>query len=275
MQLSTFDNAAAFLAQAEPWLLQRLAENNLLLGIASAQRARPDTYEDPWFGVVQDGGEIFLAALRTPPRSAVLSRGSVRAMPTLVAGLRELLPDLPGVTGPREEAEAFARSWGGEGWHEAMAMRGYVLTEVLTDAVRWRGQLRRAVSADVQLLAASLAGFRRDAHLRDPGTVEDAAAGLISRGRAWLYVVEGEPVCFLAGGLDLPGTARVGMVYAPPELRGRGYGTAATAAFSAWLLEQGAERCLLLTDLANATSNAIYQRVGYRPLCEYADLLRR
>ncbi len=43
------------------------------------------------------------------------------------------------------------------------------------------------------------------------------------------------------------------------------------AAVSSWLLGQGRKRCYLYTDLANPTSNAIYQRVGYRQVAESAE----
>jgi predicted GNAT family acetyltransferase len=59
---------------------------------------------------------------------------------------------------------------------------------------------------------------------------------------------------------------RVGYVYTPPELRGRGYAGAATAAVSRAALEDGVAGVLLFTDLANPTSNALYQRLGYRPV---------
>ena len=58
-------------------------------------------------------------------------------------------------------------------------------------------------------------------------------------------------------------------MYTPPELRGRGYATALTAELSQRLLdgrlfEGGRRFCFLYTDLANPTSNAIYERIGYR-----------
>ena len=34
----------------------------------------------------------------------------------------------------------------------------------------------------------------------------------------------------------------------------------------------GAELLLLFTDLANPTSNSIYQAIGYRPVADYADV---
>jgi len=57
---------------------------------------------------------------------------------------------------------------------------------------------------------------------------------------------------------------RVGPVYTPPELRGHGYASAATAEVSRAALAAGAEEVLLYTDLANPVSNAIYQRIGYQ-----------
>jgi predicted GNAT family acetyltransferase len=59
---------------------------------------------------------------------------------------------------------------------------------------------------------------------------------------------------------------RVGPVYTPPELRGRGYAGAATAAASQAALDVGVREVVLYTDLANPTSNALYQRLGYRPV---------
>ena len=62
---------------------------------------------------------------------------------------------------------------------------------------------------------------------------------------------------------ETPNGARVGPVYTPPELRGRGYASALTASLTERLLERR-RFCFLFTDLANPTSNSIYQRIGYR-----------
>ena len=63
-----------------------------------------------------------------------------------------------------------------------------------------------------------------------------------------------------------PSGIRIGPVYTPPELRRRGYASALVAALTASLLESGRRLCFLFTDLANPTSNSIYQQVGYRPV---------
>ena len=61
----------------------------------------------------------------------------------------------------------------------------------------------------------------------------------------------------------------VNAVYTPPEWRRRGYATACVAALSSVLLHRGFDFCVLYTDLSNPTSNAIYTRIGYRPVRDF------
>jgi predicted GNAT family acetyltransferase len=61
----------------------------------------------------------------------------------------------------------------------------------------------------------------------------------------------------------------VNAVYTPPEQRGRGFATACVARLSARLLAEGRRQCVLFTDLANPTSNAIYARIGYRGVADF------
>ena len=70
-----------------------------------------------------------------------------------------------------------------------------------------------------------------------------------------------------------PGGVRIGMVYTPPEFRGRGYASNAVAALTRRLLGSGRSFCFLFTNLANATSNKIYQAVGYRHVCDFRKIL--
>jgi predicted GNAT family acetyltransferase len=73
----------------------------------------------------------------------------------------------------------------------------------------------------------------------------------------------------LAGfGGPTPHGIRIGPVYTPRQQRGRGYGSAVTAAVSQLNLGRGRRFCFLYTDLANPTSNAIYLRLGYEPVCD-------
>jgi predicted GNAT family acetyltransferase len=87
-----------------------------------------------------------------------------------------------------------------------------------------------------------------------------------------LWEVDGTVVS--SAGVKAPnsGASRIGPVYTPPEDRRRGYAAAATAEASRWARRAGAQEILLYTDLANPTSNGVYQRIGFRPVTDYVEL---
>lgn len=65
------------------------------------------------------------------------------------------------------------------------------------------------------------------------------------------------------------GQIRVSPVYTPAHLRGLGYAGAATVEVSRAALAESAA-VVLFADLANPTSNGLYQRIGYRPVADFA-----
>jgi predicted GNAT family acetyltransferase len=144
------------------------------------------------------------------------------------------------------------------------------------------GTARVATAADRELVLRWWMAFA-DEVLHEGGPGRDTAEATIdyrlsSRG-AGIAVWEdgGEPVSTAGWGGATPNGIRVGPVYTPPELRGRGYATALTAELSQRLLDgrlfDGGRRfCFLYTDLANPTSNAIYERIGYRRVAESAEI---
>lgn len=132
------------------------------------------------------------------------------------------------------------------------------------------GQLRPATVADHDLLVRWVEAFNREA-LGDEDRwdatrwVEDA---LRSSSRGVFLWENREPVALVAHGGPTPHGMRIGPVYTPPEHRRQGYASAATAAVSQRLLDNGRRFCFLYTDLTNPTSNHIYQAIGFQPVCD-------
>ncbi|MCZ4515944.1 GNAT family N-acetyltransferase, partial [Streptomyces sp. ActVer] len=81
---------------------------------------------------------------------------------------------------------------------------------------------------------------------------------------------DGTPVSMAGRTPMVAGQIRVAPVYTPAHLRGRGYAGAATVEVSRAALAAGAAEVLLFADLANPTSNGLYQRIGYRPITDFA-----
>ena len=139
------------------------------------------------------------------------------------------------------------------------------------------GATRPATQGDAEVLQAWYAAFHDEAVPLDPAPSPDAGARAVERGTAWLWVdcavpERGGIVACASFGRDLGEYLSVGPVYTPPEFRGRGYAINLVAAMSTWAVTQACHGCTLFTDLANPTSNAIYERIGYRrvgTMCGY------
>ncbi len=275
MRLRHFDDAAEFYQRTEAFLLAHEAEHNLLLGFGARLARHPDPdAQPPFLATVEDGGSIVLAAMMTPPHNLVLSRtDEPAALAPLADELRRRYPALPGVLGPAGVSRAFAETWqwvSGQSYHPGVAQRIFQL-----DAVRpvegMPGELRRATPADRDLVTDWLAAFHREAlgEMPDRGTVERAADRRLTSDTNALYLWhDGEPVSMAGISGPTPNGIRVNAVYTPPERRGRGYASACVAALSQRMLDSGRRHCFLFTDLANPTSNRIYQAIGYRPVCD-------
>jgi predicted GNAT family acetyltransferase len=269
--------ADAFLARAGGLLLEDEARHNLALGIASFTLDHPDVYTELRGWVVRDAGDVAGAALRTPPYNLVLARprsgGALEALATAIED------ELPGVVGAVPEVDGFAAAWSAR--HPVTPetrfdQRIYAMEELVAPA-EVEGVARLAGPEDRTLVLDWMTAFTHEA-LRggdDPERIErsvDARLGPGGVGGICLWEAGGEPVSLAGFGGPTPNGLRIGPVYTPPDRRGRGYGSAVTAAASSIALERGKRFCFLYTDLANPTSNAIYMRLGYRPVCDSREI---
>ncbi len=122
-----------------------------------------------------------------------------------------------------------------------------------------------ATTADRTSLESWLAAFAQETG-ESAGRPADAVDDRLSYRGLTLWEAGGAPVSLAGRHRAAAGTVRVAPVYTPPEHRRRGYAGAVTVAVSQAALEDGADHVVLFTDPANPTSNALYQRLGYRPV---------
>jgi hypothetical protein len=273
MQVCRQTSARAFLDRARPWLLRAEAENGLLLGVAAQLVDDDSLYERPiYLATIERAGAVVGCAFRTPPHQAGLTRMPLEALPALAYDLREVYDGLPGISGPVAEAHEFAKRWtalAGGAWTIRFRQRIYSLEKVVFPPTQPHGALRRAAPQDVDRADRWLDAFAREAGITLPSM--PLAERLIRDGRLYIWQ-DGAPRSMLASTRETPNGASINAVYTPPEFRGRGYATIAVAALSRRLLEAGHGFCSLYTDLANPTSNALYQRVGYRPVADAIEI---
>jgi len=261
-----------FRARVEPFLLAHEAENNLTFGILYA--ISQGRHDEAFLASLEEDGEVIAVAIQTPPHNLVLSIASAEATKMLA---EQLDTAWPGVNGEARQAGLFADIWSertGQSFATQMQQRIYALTDV-ERPVGVEGAPRLAAEGDRALLERWFLEFEREAL-----PTEDANANQTARRVEWfltnadsgvmLWEHEGTPVSVAGHSGPTPNGMRVGPVYTPPGQRGRGYASACVAELSACVLASGRRFCFLYTDLANATSNSIYQRIGYRPVCDAA-----
>ena len=139
------------------------------------------------------------------------------------------------------------------------------------------GISRPARDEEAEALGEMWLAFEEEAmgHIDDPEATRQNLArrirGQSARIGAWVHEVDGRIVSLSGHSGPTPNGIRIGPVYTPPDLRGHGYATQLVATQSQWLLDNGHRYCFLYTDLANPTSNSIYQRIGYRQIAESAQ----
>ena len=279
MQLTRHETAGDFLARAGDFLTAREAEHNLILGISSRLQREPILYGEPaYLATVEDEGRVIGVTMRTPPHNLILSEiDDEAAIAVVLEDAREVFGTIPGVVGPKAPVAEFAELWQEATGTEAqleIAQRCFRAEHVKAPA-DVSGAMRVYEGRDRELAVEWMDAFVAEAlHGPEPESsaefvdrrTEDPDGGLV----IW---DDGEAVSMAGFGGRTPNGIRIGPVYTPTELRGRGYASALTAALTQRLLDEGRQFCFLFTDLANPTSNSIYQRIGYRPVSD-VDLWR-
>ncbi len=279
MNLTSYAEAADFLSAAADLLRTDEVRYGLIYGIARRVAVNPHYYgnEDPWFGIVADETGISALAWRTPPHLVGLAwhSGDAEAVASaLVEHIHSLWPMIPGVTGHQEIADLFAKRWSetfGATIHSTQSQRTYRL-----DAVRSvssaPGRLRLAMPEDTELVLDWTRGFAIDTNQEgERDALGHNTARRIEKNELYLWEDNGQPVSMAAKNRPTDHGIAVGLVYTPPELRRKGYATACVTALCREMLESGYDFCTLYTDLANPTSNSIYMKIGFRPVCDSAQ----
>ena len=277
MEVEHYGSAQRFLNRTRAALESNEAANSLMLGLCETLVAHPERYKAaPCLKVVVDGQGLVLAAVMTPPHNLIVygHRGDLcEAARVLARWLLRGSWDPPGVFGPGEAPAAVAAAWAEEAGRRcslASRQRVYELREVLVPVLE-QGGLRPATKEDVELVTGWHYGFHCEIFGRtERDLARRAAEARVQAGDIFLWEDERAVSMAMKNRPTRHGIS-VSLVYTPPELRGRGYATACVGELSRLLLEAGWEFCTLFADLANPTSNRIYERIGYRPVCDWEE----
>lgn len=259
------DDVEQYLAAAGDLMLGQPGVFTISLTVCENVRARPDGTRFAWWQ--EESGDVTGCVSLTLPYPIAMGVVPEHAMASLVD-----LWGVEGVNGRTHEAVQLA----------ALASRRTGSTAVLHGAQRLfrlgelahpevSGRVRVCDESDEDLLVEAFEAFTAETHV----IRQDVRTAVRDRLSYQGYVVweDAGPVAVAGHTRKAFQGVRIGPVYTWPEHRGRGYGAAVTAAASQRALDLGAWEVVLFTDLTNPTSNALYPRLGFRPVEDRALLL--
>ena len=277
MKTIRYEDPSQFSNKTQSFLERNEAANNLILGITRRLVDKTDYQEiKPYLATVEDDEALLLVALQTPPNRLILySEEDLpnEAFESIVSDLSSEEESIPRIVGPLKIVNRFKNVWQAKMKCESKVstnLRCYILTKV-EYIPSTPGIFRAGTEEDIDILKEWSRAFA--SVLNDNISLEKAAERTkVKIEKNDLYVWENNQIVSMAHkNRYLRNGVVVGNVITPPEHRRNGYAMACVAKLSQEILSSGYKFCSLFTDLSNPTSNSIYQKIGYKPVCDYIE----
>ncbi len=268
IQLHVYEEVVNFKEEVTPFLEKNEQENNLILGVLQM------VHQPIFMGIAKQGEEIAVVFLQTEEKKQIIVATSEIAEEDIVElakKLAEVYPNVPGLIGNKKIVQRLAEEiavLANKKTTVAMEQGIYELKQVKK---KWNGDevFREVNSDELTLIEQWIYQFCEDVNL--PTTKEEAkqtAHTLITNHRLFGLEVDGKLVSVAAKTRPTKNNITVNFVYTPKEERKKGYASNCVAALSQRMLDEGYKTTTLYTDLANPTSNKIYQEIGYEQIAE-------
>ncbi|WP_242301072.1 GNAT family N-acetyltransferase [Bacillus cereus group sp. BfR-BA-01423] len=268
IQLHVYEEIVNFKEEVTPFLEKNEQENNLILGVLQM------VHQPIFMGIAKQGEEIAVVFLQTEEKKQIIvatSEITEEDIVELAKKLAEVYPNVPGLIGNKKIVQRLAEEiavLANKKTTVAMEQGIYELKQVKK---KWNGDevFREVNSDELTLIEQWIYQFCEDVNL--PTTQEEAkqtAHTLITNHRLFGLEVDGKLVSVAAKTRPTKNNITVNFVYTPKEERKKGYASNCVAALSQRMLDEGYKTTTLYTDLANPTSNKIYQEIGYEQIAE-------
>ncbi len=282
--VTTYDDFAAFYDRVRAFLMEDETAHTLPLGFLHSWAMTDVTPDELYLACAEQNGDVVGVVMRVGGFRAIVTQArSLEAVSALAERMSIDQPDTPGAVGTQAEARAFVEQWArlsGCNYTLNRAERIYRLEQV-NPVSGVNGSFRVGTLADLDLLSEWLRDFELEV---DPvavlAPIDNYRRGIRFRLESeprvrgiWLWEDGSKIVSMVGYSGPTPNGIRVGPVYTPPEYRGHGYASALTSVVTQYLLDQGRRFVALYTDLANPTSNKIYQAIGYQPVTDVDEYI--
>ncbi|MFX1498799.1 MAG: GNAT family N-acetyltransferase [Promethearchaeota archaeon] len=280
MEAKVFTDIKEFYDLVFPFLVQREAENNLILAILNRLKKNIDRYDQaaPLLLLINEYNSIKLISIRTPPHDLLISyTDDLSTIDVLIEELLRRDVVLPGILSFKNAADKFSKIWAEKKKLKAALLRNervYKLEIVAENTLGIKKFIKATKKYENFVLKCArymMVEVLAEINQEQLDETIKSFRQELDEGTSNIYLLLDDndtPLSLVRKAGKTPNGNFINFVYTPPHLRKRGYATEVVAHISQMLLEEGNKYCFLFTDLSNTTSNSIYQKVGYHPVID-------
>ncbi len=278
MKTVLYTDAKKLLEDFGTVLLKHEAENSVCIVVLETIKSNPDRYPERYMcGIFDNDGTPLGVAWLTPPFALGMSDLPSNAISCVIDFARSLPCKIPGIFAPAGLVKDFISEFEKQNKiqiKEEKNQRTFKLEKVIPPT-GVHGKAKLATESDKELLYDWGQRFYQDCgfHQISFEQVKVATDFSIKMRNRWFWLDLQNNIVSMAGLTgETPTGCRIAWVYTPPEYRGQGYASALVAFVSQVQLDAGKKFCFLDTDLANPTSNSIYQKIGYKAVSDTQNI---
>jgi predicted GNAT family acetyltransferase len=281
MEIKAPDNVENFLDRVQNILEEDEINGNLILGICGNLKKNTYHYgnEEPFYSVLYDDHNMVqLICLMTPPYKLNIyehRKLNDNAIDMLVNDIHSRKIEINGVSGEINLTKSFIKKWVEIKkckYELDKELRLFKLMHV-NPYNRPDGIFRKARYKDIEILTEYMRQFT--IAINEPEDdlekIRETCENTIGDENFYLWEKDNKIVSMARKARPTKNGMAINYVYTPMEFRKKGYATACVSELSQNILNAGKKFCVLFTDLANPISNSIYQKIGYKPVNDYAS----
>jgi predicted GNAT family acetyltransferase len=262
--IKVYKDNQEFLETFLDFLNQDEVKNSLLIGIAQ----RPMLEDFHYVSSIIDN-RVLLGVLAG--KNLIISANTLKmdVYNDLVKHMAEI--EYPGIIGEKQTSLMYQKAYKefcGKDMILEMNQRIYVCKQVLTDT-KIEGVVRLATSDDYETLKYWANEFVSEVE-GYPVPMEESNQTLdrlLNNDGVYVLVKDGVLLSMAARSRPWRNTETISYVFTPKSLRRKGYASKVVEVLTKIILQEK-EQVTLYTDLANPTSNSIYQKIGFKPYCD-------
>lgn len=260
------EDPALVLAEAGQFLASDRLRNNVMIVLLND---RVKTGEEGRYWIAKEANTVRGVVFQSPLNfSALVTPMQRKAVSGLVDRIASDGIALPGVGFEVVTASAFAGEWAARtncAVNPTRVGRQYECRDVTPPERLASGEMRLAMRGQRDLMTDWLAQFRGVVSGSDVDIATEVDKAM-SQERIYVWDADGA-VSMVIQSPSQGDVGQIGIVFTPPEQRGKGYASACVAELTSRILASG-NRCLLYTNLNNPTANHIYRQIGYQVVQE-------